>query len=330
MHLLIWILPLWFIPLVFSWAVTYVLIRLRVGVLLKPEDVSQITGPLIAFLGISIAILIAVFTSIYVQSRGKRESGFNAFHEAFSDFTELIRRFKNELDEVFCQKARVFYEWSCCLEFIMGKLREIKPAWGGYDSDPKLENHILGYVWQFERLIESLGTTALRSEYPTLHDRYIRGMLIGLLTMEEAIVGSLLSKRLTRILWSFSVLLVLSFFVLIASALKPEFEMAGFVNLLVIVGMSLVAIAHFLAVIVLIFRWQRDVQKRDKEWQSNNVRKRQYSTDAVKCRLSGSPILVLAALGAFACVVIKLWRLLGARFAPSSHENKSNRSEHKQ
>ena len=257
----------WFVPLILSGGAAWLFNGL--GHSIDADGVGDITGLLIGFLGVAIAILMAVFTAIYVQSTGKRETGFNAFSESLAEFTELARNLNLKLTNSPppIQNSNAVQEWFCQLEFIMYRLNKVTPFWKGYELDITLENQMNHYVSRFDKMKCFWGLNFMTSEYPTGHDKCMRGVLIGLLTMDEGIVGNLLSKRLTWILIFLSVLLVVAFIVRIIS----ELGLGGtgdFVNLFAVISLPLVAIFHFWAVIYSVGLWREDIQKRSKIWES--------------------------------------------------------------
>ena len=264
----------WLFPLLVSGGIAFLVYDFSSK--LTASQVRDITGPMLTFLGVAVAILIAVFTATYVQSRNKRESGFNTFDTAIIEFRKLTRELINEIRKNHSPdiiSSKVVQDRSTQCVSISKRLMNITPSWEGYESDTGLEPQLLRYFRRFDRMKEFIGQDLIVSEYPINHDEHIRGLLIGLLTMEEGVVGKLLSKRLMGILFSLSVLLVVSFAVRITSELGliyvPPVGTHEFANLFVVVSLPSIAAAHFFAVIYFICVWQEAIQQRDEAWRTH-------------------------------------------------------------
>ena len=238
-------------------------------ILLNLEGFTEIINLLVTLTGLTIAILIGVYTAIYVQSRSKRESGFVAYFASLNDLSELTREVHLVLLNSFPDRPRFYDQWGEALESLLDRLHSVTPSWPGYEADPDLEKQILEYADVFKKLCESSETDFRLTIYPMRHDRHLRGILLGLLTMEEAIEGSNLSSRLTWILPSLTGVLALCGI----GRIVAEFRMEGWrwftadtINLSLTAGLSIALIVQIFMSIAVIYYWQRQVGKRDREW----------------------------------------------------------------
>ena len=238
---------------------------------LDVEGFIEIATLLVTLAGLTIAILIGVYTAIYVQSRSKRESGFSLFFASLNDFTELMRKLHIDLRDILPVKPCSYDDWAKALESLMDKLHSLTPSWKGNEVDRGLEKQIQQYACRFGKLCESVGTDIYLSIYPTRHDRFLRGVLLGLLTMEEAIEGQRLSMRLAWLLPSFVFLLALCFIVRIVAELgvdQVSLQAGSLINLGLTSGLSSALIIHIVMSILVIYVWQKQVRKRDQAWET--------------------------------------------------------------
>ena len=135
----------WAIPLIVSVIVASALCQLRNN--LYAEGVGQMSGLLVSFLGVTIAILIAVLTPAYVQGRGKQITGFSTFVNALREFKMLISKIEDMGVEAQPEQLRgEFIKWRTLAEAFAQDLDDIKPAWDGYDHDTLLESKMVNYV----------------------------------------------------------------------------------------------------------------------------------------------------------------------------------------
>ena len=220
---------------------------------------------LITFLGIITAILIAVFASVYVQSRGNQVTGFDIFFRSLSAFKNLIP----EIDEMDAQSnQRTFEDWGQQAISFAKKLNRITPGWQGYDAHPKFEDELLEYAESSKRWTR--GAIGQWEDFSIRHDDHIKGILIGLRLMDEGTIEVRLVSRLRRVFFSLVTLLVLS--LIIRALAEPSIIISinrlETLNLILYVFLPSVAIAHLLALAHAIWVWRRDMNKRDREWAS--------------------------------------------------------------
>ena len=227
---------------------------------LSKYDVAEIANLLLTIPGVSIAILIAVFTAVYAQSRTKRESGFSTFFASLGDFTALM------VDVTICmrhmppRKLEGCNDWSSHLESLMDRLHAITPSWRGSRRDSGLMPQIFLYAQKFNVLCSLLGEDFDRTGYPMKHDQYVKGMLSGILTMDEAIEGYRTSRDLLLTVSMLTLLLAMCFIVRVVAGsdlLNGTVESAFRFNSWLVLAMSLVLVFNVGGGIYLIFDWQR-------------------------------------------------------------------------
>lgn len=114
-----------------------------------------------------------------------------------------------------------------------------------------------------------LGDSWQISIYPTRHETLLKGVLLGLLTMEESVRGLLLSQRLAWLLPSFLFLLGLSFAARFIAELRLGIvgpDLATSINLVLAAGLVATLIFHTFMAMGVIWEWQKQVPKRDDTW----------------------------------------------------------------
>ena len=233
------------------------------------EGFIAIINLIITLLGITIAILFAICISIYVQSRSTRGIGFGKFSSSLFDYTELIRELQVNLNETLTVKPKGYDGWSAQVASLMKKLHFLTPSWPSKRADSSLYCQLHRYALRFQELSDSLGADFAASKYPIRHDQNLKGVLLGLLTMDEAREGYMLSMRLMMVLSSFTSLLALCSIARIIAELRLGFmpeNIAVLVNVFSISSLFTALILHMFMSILIIFHWQNEVQKRDKAW----------------------------------------------------------------
>ena len=224
---------------------------------------------LVTLVGLSVSILTGVYTAVYVYARMKRESGFNQFFSSLSGLIEMTQSIHAEMRGNQVQSSPEYSVWLYESENSLARLREVKPSWKGYRTDCCLEQQLVTYSNSFEDLTVSSGEEFQGSSYPPRFERFLKGVLLGLLTMEESIQGQLLSQRLTWLLTSFLVLLGLSFIVRIVAELRLGEVGPGWatsINLVLAAGLATTLFMHTLIAMFVIWEWQKQVRKRDDAW----------------------------------------------------------------
>lgn len=257
----------WLLPLLLSVIVAGTLAALEFRI--YAEHVSLISGLMIGFLGVVIAVLVAVLTTAYVQGRGNQVTGFDTFIKALSDFkmvvSEIDRMNTNDKSEKVGSK---FKKWRILAEKFATELDEITPAWDGYDYDRILENTMETYVNQSGKMIRHV--VKQWDEIRVKHELTIRNMVVGLRIMDEGSVERRLVERLFNIFLSLVALLALSIIVRIIAGLEYD-GMDGvraFVNLSAYLTLPAIAIFNFIALVYSVCMWREDIQKRDDAWKS--------------------------------------------------------------
>lgn len=256
----------WLIPLVISAMVAGMLSIFSIAV--YSETINSVAALMVSFLGVTIAILIAVLTTAYVQGRGKQVSGFDIFFRALSQFKGLITEIDAKSSSTRSNQTQrgKFSAWRQLAECFAMKLDEIKPAWSGYDYDFILENDMCKYVQSsgaiMPLIVEKWDVIRVN------HEMSIKAMAIGLRIMDEASVERRLVGSLFRIFLSLVALLTLAIAVRIIGGLESGQSNAvwRFTDLLIYLLMPAIAIANFGAVVHSLCLWQDDISKRDSAW----------------------------------------------------------------
>lgn len=94
---------------------------------LTVDGFIPIVSILVTLVGLSLSILIVVYTAIYVYARMKRESGFNQFLSSSSGLIELTQSVHRELNDNPVRQQSEYYLWVHEAEGIMDRLRTIGP-----------------------------------------------------------------------------------------------------------------------------------------------------------------------------------------------------------
>ena len=266
-RLLIFFLCAWVSPIGLAYFYVWPLGIIEFG--LSKYEVAEITSLFLTVLGVSIAILIAVFTAVYVQSRTKRESGFSTFFASLGDFTALMVDVSVYLRHMPPRKPEGCSDWSIHLEVLMDRLHAITPSWKGCKNDSGLLPQFLLYAPKFNALCSSLGEDFDRTGYPMKHDLNIKGMLSGILTMDEAIEGYRTSRDLLLVGWMLTLLLATCIIVRVVAGsdlINGTIESAFLFNSWLVLTLFFLLVFNIGGAIFLIFDWQREVQKQDSAW----------------------------------------------------------------
>ena len=332
---------IWTIP---ALAVSFVALEMDTalserGQVFLPKYLLTISENMIVFLGVVTAVMMAVITTMYGLISQKQESGFSVFLASLNQFRNMSLVARNNREQISAQNRISLDSFVDQTDKLIESMNEITPSWRGYDSAPEIEAKMLEYVEDSGELLMTMGASATDnsemsalSEIFNYRDESVRGMLIGLLDMDRGVIGGRLMTTLLILSLSLTILLILSLVVLTITAPKDISLVASSspFNLFIYGLLPATAIFHIVGFICAMSAWWRQVQKRDKEWQSPDNRKGQISTDTVRRQALRNPILVFALLGVLVCTAMNLWRLLRSRLASPSYKSDSDRNDHKQ
>ena len=233
------------------------------------EKVVSIASTLLVFLGIVTAILIAVFTTAHSQGRRNQIAGFDMFLRSLGEFKHSMSRVADLQKKATLESGLVVLErWVSLGNILEYKWNRITPSWGGYELNPEMEHDMNSYMQLSTKF--ALRVTDLPLGTRIAHELSLRGILHGLLTIDESTVERDLAVRLFKIFWSVSILLILC----IAVRTIGELEYGGthatwsWINFFIYISLPGVAIANLGALVYAIVEWRSSISKRDKAWAS--------------------------------------------------------------
>ena len=240
-----------------------------------PRDrVSSIAGTLIVFLGVTTAILIAVFTTAHVQARTKQSSGYAAFLASVGSFKTVVLEMETILGQITSHLTwKAVVQWKDAKGKLVSTLDEITPLWQGYDSGIKVEQHSVQYVWASEvplTLIAEQRNQQWSNELRIRHEQSMRNLTIGLRVLDEAAVDRRFAESLVKILASLSVLLICCILVRMVSGVGygQVGAVSNWVNLFIYLYLPSLAIGNFLALLYVVLGWWRRLRRSDEWWNS--------------------------------------------------------------
>ena len=234
-----------------------------------PSRVSSIASSLSGVLAAVSAILVAVLMSVYVQGRRNRIEGFNIFLRALGDFKKLVPKIYRMSVESPLNEHN-FKEWAYLADLFTQRMDKITPAWPGYAVDQTLEDDMDAYVNRSDGIIDQLeeGISDEVLDIYTDHKQFIRVMLMGLRAIDEGTVEQKLETRLFRVFLSLVALLVVCLSVNTIAGLdsRSPSNAWAFVNPFIYLSIPSISIGNFGALVYSVYLWQKDIQRRDKEW----------------------------------------------------------------
>ena len=138
----------------------------------------------------------------------------------------------------------------------------------GYEIDIELENRINSYVRCSGLFLNPL--TGTPDAALLGHELSLRGIVIGLRTMHEGIIGRRLLRRLFGIFLSLTVLMVFCLIIRTVAGLgHGDLDFIGkSVNLSVYLFLPAAIGAHIFALVRGMLMWYADIKKLDKVWES--------------------------------------------------------------
>ena len=268
-----WLALLWGAPLLFSLLTSFIwCISVGIGMLDFPvRTLTALTGVMVAFLGVVVAVLMAAITTMYSLSSQNRNSGFITFLQGLNQFRQVPDKIDEIRDQVSAEIQGLLYRWYLItLEFVE-QMNEITPDWGGYDSSPDLENRMQQYV---ELSTSELASIALHSDgnqddglkvsqIRTHGDSSLRTMIIGLRNMDLGIVGSCLVGRLMGLSLSLTLLLLLVLIVRTLAGLADIelLQLTTWLTILLYVFVPATATTHIIGFALAIYSWWSGAQR---------------------------------------------------------------------
>ena len=239
----------------------------------------SLSRDMLSFLGVIAAILIAVFTTTYVLSSQNRREGFLSFLQALNRIRRVPLEIENSRDVIDPGTSGSSDYWSDLTREFIERMNEVKPVWGGFDTDPELEDVMFLYVNCSKQvrddMISNLGNSENnKSEVRRLYNRIdesVRGMLDGLLSMEFGIVGRQFAVTLMKLSFSLAILLIAT---LVVRALVEPFTGVGsgwwtWLSLSAYLFLPINGVIHVLGLICATHEWWQGVRRREKPWEDN-------------------------------------------------------------
>ena len=243
------------------------------------EVLLSLSRDMLSFLGVIAAILIAVVTTMYVQSSQNRREGFLSFLKALNQIRGVPLEIESSGDVVDPGASGSSDYWSDLTRKFIERMNKVKPLWGGFDADPELENVMFIYVNCSKQvkddMISNLGNSEnSKSEVRRLYNRIdesVRGMLDGLLSMEFGMVGRQFAVALMKLSFSLAILLIAT---LVVRALVEPLTGVGSgwwtsLSLSAYLFIPLSGVIHVLGLICATHEWWQGVRRREKPWEDN-------------------------------------------------------------
>ena len=239
-------------------------------ILVFPRDnVVSIVEILIVFLGVTAAILIAVFMTAHVQARMKQVSGFEVFLDSLGDFKSSAAEILASFGRVGAQEDQATWSaWGQSTDGLIEALDTVTPLWRGYESSTTLECKLLQYVNTWTLPISLMMAQQEWDELRIRHEQSLRKLVIGLKIIDEGAVEQRFATSLIKIFISLSILLICCLIVLILAGIEYRDVGVGssWLNLFVYLLLPGVAIVNFIALLYVVLQWWRRLQRRDASW----------------------------------------------------------------
>ena len=276
-----WATPIWGIPLLLALLSTLVwCIANRVGGLDFPIGaLLSLSGDMLSILGIIVAILVAVITTVYVLSSNNQTTGFREFLRSVNRLRRLPYRIQDLGVEIVPTSSDGAPErLSDLTRQFIDRMNEITPGWGGYEIDPDLENEVNQYSQLSSNELINIqssipeGDTNMRTVESlwVRRDESLRGMVVGLLSMHLGAVGLRFAGRLIGLSLSLAVLLLLTLAIRTLSGLEDAgvLELSSQLMFFVFVLLPTATGMHIMGFALATYLWWRRVQVIRRAWQS--------------------------------------------------------------
>jgi hypothetical protein len=247
------------------------------------SSLEQFTGAILAFIGVVLGLMIAVFTSINTQSRDHRISGFHIFRESVENLENISLKLRKEYyyprEEItafgsadrgldFIQKSMWTKTWIDHLGLLTSHLNQITMNWIGWKHDTSLEKDLLYNVW-ISKFCSKM-TEQNVHENLDFYKQNIRRLLFGLHSLDEAKLGDTLLLRLSSVLGSLTTLIGTGLVFHLLSGLDTGLTFSSTVLLFDALFLSINLFLHLWFIILAISAWWDQVRKRDDAWISSS------------------------------------------------------------
>ena len=275
-----WAAPIWGLPLVLALTLSLVwCIANRVGGLEFPvEALLALSGDMLSILGIIVAILVAVITTVYVLSSNNRTTGFLTFLRSLNRLRRLPYRIQDLGVDSIPNGDGAAERLSDLTRQFIDRMNTVTPGWRGYETDPSLENDISQYsqlscveLLDIRSNIPEGDTNVRKVEQLWVRkEESLRGMVVGLLNMTLGAVGNGFAGRLIGLSLSLTVLLLLTLAIRTLSGLEDAavLGVSAWLKSFVFVLLPTATVGHVLAFALATYLWWRKVEAIQRAWES--------------------------------------------------------------
>lgn len=272
---------IWLSSLLLALLVVYVLVLQGKHIIYPASAFGQFSGDVLAFIGVILAVLLAVFTWMTSQNSQSRDTGFQTLRQATANLENLniqlkqkCLAFANELSvqgraiegNESCTKLVMLNAWIQDIDCLTKRLNLITMNWMGWQSDPALQDELVDHVYCAQALSENVEDEVQATL--TRYKQYMRNVLFGLYRLDGAIVGDILLHRLATIFGSLAVLIAFGFGFRIAANLDIGFSYTFNVIFFDAAFLGICAFIHLSTLVFFVFRWWDETRKREIEWKS--------------------------------------------------------------
>lgn len=281
---------IWVLSVLLAFLSLFILLSIGKSIDYSPSAFGLFSGSILAFIGVILAILIGVFTSINGHNRDNRNTGFQKLRQATSNLENLNIQLKNQglayVDELNSKAANLILPvgvrtpgvinpdeniillnaWIQDIDCLTYRLNSITMNWSGWDSNPGLESDLHDHV-----IFSQVISANLENEVQAILTEFqqnMRDILFGLRRLDEAAVGDTLLLRIGVILGSLTVLIAFGIGFRLASDLDIGLFYTSSVIFFDAAFLGINILLHLAALMFFIFRWWDNVRKRDKIWMS--------------------------------------------------------------
>ena len=273
-----WLTLLWGAPLLFSVATCFIwCVAVDTNLLKFPAStLAALTGVMVAFLGVVVAVLVAAITTLYSLSSQNRNSGFITYLRALNQFRQIPDRIYRIRDQVSTRIQEPLDRWHLITQDFVEMMNEITPDWRGYDSSPNLESRLQQYVDLSTVQLTSIAAhlkdnkddELMVSQIRTFGESSLRSMIIGLRNIDLGIVAGRLVRTLLGLSLSLTILLISVLVVRVLAGLADSelIQMATWLTLFLYVFVPASATTHIVGFAIAIYSWWVGTQ-RLRDWE---------------------------------------------------------------
>jgi hypothetical protein len=283
---------IWFFSILFAFIALWMVVALPKSDIFNYPSSSfgLFTGSILAFIGVVLAVLFGVFTTINSHSRSVRNTGFQRLRQATSNLENLNIRLKtqilteiHELDnkapflllpnqqelvqEITPTETLILTNaWIQDIDSLTKRLNLITMNWLGWDSNPGFETELNDHV-HFSKVISENIENEIQPIL-TEYEQNMRDVLFGLRLLDEAAVGDILVLRLGTILGSLSTLIAAGMAFRLAADLDIGLTYLPQFSFVLAAFLAICIFLHLLLLVYFVSRWWDNIRKRDSFWES--------------------------------------------------------------